>query len=130
MPALQIVALVVCLAVTAVAVALFAKVVGHFLSVFRLGQADATRTGEPGHAHAARWCASSSATPGCRGCRSWRWRTGSSMVGFGLLFFTLVTAFGQLFDPHLRAAADRPLLPVRVGHRVHRRRRRWSASSR
>src|SRR5689334_11689364 len=37
MPALQIIALVVCLAVTAVAVALFAKVVGHFLTVFRLG---------------------------------------------------------------------------------------------
>src|SRR4051812_40410476 len=47
MPALQIVALLLCLAVTAVAVALFAKVVGHFVAVFRLGQADPTRTGQP-----------------------------------------------------------------------------------
>ena len=31
-------------------------------------------------------------------------------VGFGLLFFTLVTAYGQLFDAALRPAADRPLL--------------------
>ena len=43
-------------------------------------------------------------------------------VGFGLLFFTLLTAFGQLFDAALRAAADRPLLPLRVGLRaLHRR---------
>jgi len=37
MSALQIAALVICLAVTVVAVALFAKAIGRFTAVFRLG---------------------------------------------------------------------------------------------
>src|SRR6478609_228627 len=98
MPALQIIALVVCLAVTAVAVALFAKVVGHFLSVFRLGQADPHRTGDPvartrtllreflGHTRMSRLPVVATA----------HWFV---MVSFGLLFFTLLTAYGQLFSP-------------------------------
>ena len=89
---------------------------------FRLGQPDVAHR-QPGRAHGRPCCGSSSGTPGCRGCRSWRWRTGSRWSRFGLLFFTLLTAFGQLVDPDVRAAADRPLLPVRVGHRVLRRRR-------
>src|SRR6478736_6608824 len=48
MSALQIAALVICLAATAVAVALFAKVIGYFVGVFRLGQPDGTRTGDKG----------------------------------------------------------------------------------
>ena len=98
MPALQIIALVVCLAVTAVAVALFAKVVGHFLTVFRLGQADPNRTGDPvartrtllreflGHTRMSRLPVVATA----------HWFV---MVSFGLLFFTLLTAYGQLFSP-------------------------------
>jgi len=98
MPALQIIALVVCLAVTAVAVALFAKVVGHFLAVFRLGQADPNRTGDPvtrtrtllreflGHTRMSRLPVVAAA----------HWFV---MVSFGLLFFTLLTAYGQLFSP-------------------------------
>ena len=127
MPALQIVALLLCLAVTAVAVALFAKVVGHFVSVFRLGQADPTRTGEPatrtrtlvreflGHTRMSRLPVVAVA----------HWFV---MVSFGLLFFTLLTAYGQLFSPTFA-------LPL-IGHFVLYewatepiRGRRWSASS-
>src|SRR3954471_607792 len=98
MPALQIVALLLCLAVTAVAVALFAKVVGHFVSLFRLGQADPTRTGQPatrtrtlvreflGHTRMSRLPVVAVA----------HWFV---MVSFGLLFLTLLTAYGQLFSP-------------------------------
>ncbi|KRF22379.1 hypothetical protein [Phycicoccus sp. Soil802] len=48
MTALQVVALVVCLAVALTAIALFARVIRQFLAVFRLGQPDATRTGDKG----------------------------------------------------------------------------------
>ena len=41
-------------------------------------------------------------------------------VAFGALFFTLITAYGQLFDPHVRAAGDRPLGGLRVGQRADR----------
>lgn len=98
MSPLQIVALVVCLAVTAVAVALLVKTVRQFLAVFRLGQADATRTGQPaertktllreflGHTRMARLPVVAIA----------HWFT---MVSFGVLFFTLLNAFGQLVKP-------------------------------
>ena len=71
--------------------------VGHFLSVFRLGQPDPTRTGDPGartrtlvreflgHTRMSRLPVVAVA----------HWFV---MVSFGLLFFTLVTAFGQLFS--------------------------------
>jgi Fe-S oxidoreductase len=107
MSPLQIVALVVCLGVTAVAVALFARVIGHFLGVFRLGQPDTTRSGERalrtttllreflGHTRMSRLPVVAAA----------HWFT---MIAFGLLFFTLVNAFGQLFDPAFA-------LPV-IGH--------------
>jgi Fe-S oxidoreductase len=98
MSALQITALVICLAVTAVAVALFAKVLGYFVSVFRLGQPDDSRTDDPGartatllreflgHTRMSRLPVVAAA----------HWFV---MVSFGLLFFTLLTAYGQLFDP-------------------------------
>ena len=94
----QIVALVVCLVVTAVAIALLVKTVRQFLSVFRLGQTDATRTDNPGqrtttllreflgHTRMSRLPVVAVA----------HWFT---MVSFGVLFFTLVNAFGQLVDP-------------------------------
>ena len=98
MSPLQIVALVVCLVVTAVAIALLVKTVRQFLSVFRLGQTDATRTDSPGqrtttllreflgHTRMSRLPVVAVA----------HWFT---MISFGVLFFTLVNAFGQLVDP-------------------------------
>ena len=97
MSALQIVAIVVCLAVTAVAVALFVRTINHFLATFRLGQPEARsdHKGERtatlvreflGHTRMSRLPIVAVA----------HWFT---MISFGILFFTLVNAFGQLFDP-------------------------------
>ncbi|WP_270888846.1 (Fe-S)-binding protein [Pedococcus sp. 5OH_020] len=98
MSALQIVALVVCVPVALAGVALFARVVNHFVSVFRLGQPDATRTGDRGartvtllreflgHTRMSRLPVVAVA----------HWFT---MVSFAVLFFTLVNAFGQLVSP-------------------------------
>jgi Fe-S oxidoreductase len=95
MSALQVVALVVCGVVTLVGIALFARVVRQFLSVFRLGQPDPTRTGDKGartvtllreflgHTRMSRLPVVAVA----------HWFT---MISFGVLFFTLVNAFGQL----------------------------------
>ena len=125
MSALQIVAVVVCLGVTAVAVALLVKTVNHFLATFRLGQPEdrgddkgaRTRTllrEFLGHTRMSRLPVVAVA----------HWFT---MVSFGVLFFTLLNAFGQLFAAGVRAAAHRPLLPLRVGHRLLRLRRASSA---
>ncbi|MEO7754733.1 MAG: (Fe-S)-binding protein [Terracoccus sp.] len=106
MSALQIVAAVVCIGVTAVAVALLVKTVNHFLATFRLGQpadrgddkAARTRTllrEFLGHTRMSRLPVVAVA----------HWFT---MISFGVLFFTLITAFGQLFFPAF-------LLPV-IGH--------------
>ena len=100
MSALQIVAVVVCLGVTAVAVALLVKTVNHFLATFRLGQPEdrgddkgaRTRTllrEFLGHTRMSRLPVVAVA----------HWFT---MVSFGILFFTLLNAFGQLFAAGLR----------------------------
>src|SRR6478736_4580361 len=97
MSALQIVAVVVCLGVTAVAVALLVKTVNRFLATFRLGQPEdrgddkgaRTRTllrEFLGHTRMSRLPVVAAA----------HWFT---MVSFGVLFFTLLNAFGQLFKP-------------------------------
>ena len=97
MSALQIVAVVVCLGVTAVAVALLVKTVNQFLATFRLGQpedrgdAKGARTRTLfreflGHTRMSRLPVVAAA----------HWFT---MVSFGILFFTLLNAFGQLFEP-------------------------------
>ncbi len=98
MSVLQIIALAVSVAVTVVAVALFAQTVSRFVSLYRVGQPDGTRTGEKGartatllreflgHTRMSRLPVVAVA----------HWFT---MVGFGVLFFTLVTAFGQLVEP-------------------------------
>ena len=92
MSALQIIAIVICLATTVVAVALLTRTVNHYLATFRLGQPEyrgTTRASAP--------------DPAARVPRHTRmarlpvvaiahWVT---MVGFGYLFLTLVTAFGQ-----------------------------------
>src|SRR6476619_1831113 len=97
MSALQIVALVVCGAVTLTAVALFVQVLNGFVRTFRLGQPE-SRTDHPaqrwvtlfreflGHTRMSRLPVVAVA----------HWFT---MVSFGVLFFTLLNAFGQLFEP-------------------------------
>ena len=97
MSVLQIVALVVCVAVTLSAIALFTQTVNRFVATFRLGQAT-NRTDRPGtrtvtlvreflgHTRMSRLPVVAVA----------HWFT---MISFGVLFLTLVTAFGQLVDP-------------------------------
>jgi ferredoxin len=96
---LQIAVIVVSLAMTVAGVALLARAVNEFVRVIRLGEPDRSRFGDPvgrtrtlvveflGHTRMARLPLVAVA----------HWFT---MVGFGLLFTTLVTAYGQIFDPH------------------------------
>ncbi|WP_122262664.1 (Fe-S)-binding protein [Ornithinimicrobium cerasi] len=103
---LQVVAMVLAAVVTLTAVALFVRSVNSFVTVFRLGQ-PAARTDEPGarsvtlvreflgHTRMARKPVVAVA----------HWFV---MVSFGLLFLTLLTAYGQLLDPHF-------VLPL-IGH--------------
>lgn len=103
---MQIFAIVVSLAITAVAVALFARTITHMVRVIRIGQ-PASRTDHVGrrvgvlvkesllHTRMLQWTKV--------GIAHW-----FVFAGFGLLFFTLVNAYGQLFDPHF-------VLPV-IGH--------------
>ncbi len=107
MPPLQVLAVVVGIGVTLVAVALFTNAVVAFLQRFRLGQPATGRTDQPGtrtltlvreflgHTRMARKPVVAVA----------HWFV---MVSFGLLFMTLVTAYGQLFSPNFA-------LPL-VGH--------------
>ncbi|MGH3469574.1 MAG: 4Fe-4S dicluster domain-containing protein, partial [Thermocrispum sp.] len=95
---MQIFAIVVSLAVTVVAVALFAKAANQIIAVVRLGQPAVGRSDRPG----ARWATMLKETLGHTRMLQWsvvgaaHWFV---FVGFGFLFFTLVTAYGQLFDP-------------------------------
>jgi Fe-S oxidoreductase len=97
MTALQIVAAVISLGVTAVAIALLVKTVNRFVATFRLGQpeyrgddkGERTRTlfrEFLGHTRMSRLPIVAIA----------HWFT---MISFGILFFTLLNAFGQLFKP-------------------------------
>ncbi|NYI05268.1 (Fe-S)-binding protein [Allostreptomyces psammosilenae] len=106
---MQLAAIIVSLAVSVVGVALFARTVARIVTFVRLGQPDATRTDQVGtraltlvretlgHTRMLRW--------GVVGAAHW-----FVMVGFGALLLTLVTAYGQLFDPHFA-------LPL-IGHWV------------
>ncbi|CAA9314918.1 MAG: Fe-S oxidoreductase [uncultured Nocardioidaceae bacterium] len=100
-------ALALSLAVTAVAVVLFARTVAGMVAVVRLGQPTLGRTDDPG----ARTMTLVRETLGHTRMLQWA-RVGFLhwflMVGFGLLFATLVTAYGQLFDAHF-------VLPL-IGH--------------
>jgi Fe-S oxidoreductase len=96
---MQVAAIVLALATTAVGVALFARTLGAIVGTVRVGQPDPRRTDAPmartitlvreflGHTRMARLPIVAAA----------HWFV---MVSFGLLFFSLVTAYGQLFDPH------------------------------
>jgi Fe-S oxidoreductase len=97
---------VVSWAVTVVAVALFVRAIRRILAVLRTGR-PAQRTDAPGARTATLLRETLLHT------RMLQWtKVGAAhwfiMVGFGLLFATLVNAYGQLFDPHF-------ILPV-IGH--------------
>ncbi len=95
---MQVAAIILCLAATATGIALFVRAVTRFTGTFRLGRPDPTRSGRPGrrtavlvkeflgHTRMSRLPVVAAA----------HWFV---MVSFGLLFLTLVTAFGQLFSP-------------------------------
>jgi Fe-S oxidoreductase len=103
---MQILAIVVSLAITAVAVALFVRTVAHMVRVLKLGQ-PVHRTDHLG----ARAVVLVKETLGHTRMLQWT-KVGIGhwfiFVGFGLLFATLVNAYGQLFDAHF-------ILPV-IGH--------------
>jgi Fe-S oxidoreductase len=96
---MQIAAIIISLGIAAVGLALFAQVLTRMYRLITAGQPAPGRTGNPvgrtgtlvreflGHTRLAR--------------RGKRWvgvAHWTVMVSFGLLFFTLITAFGQLFD--------------------------------
>ena len=95
---MQIFAIVVSLAITLVAVALFAKAAGQIVNVVKLGQPVVGRKDAAG----SRWTNVFKETFGHTRMLQWTW-VGIAhwfvFVGFGFLFFTLVTAYGQLFNP-------------------------------
>jgi Fe-S oxidoreductase len=96
---MQIAAIIVSLGIAAVGFALFAQVLIRMYRTITAGQPAPGRTGRPaartrnlvreflGHTRLAR--------KGKRWIGAAHWTV---MVSFGLLFFTLITAFGQLFD--------------------------------
>ncbi len=93
----QVIAIVISLAITVVAVALFVRAIRQILAVVRTGQPTLGRTDHK----AARWATMLRETLGHT--RMLQWSLIGTMhwfvfVGFGFLFLTLVTAFGQLFD--------------------------------
>ncbi|WP_343912870.1 (Fe-S)-binding protein, partial [Ornithinicoccus hortensis] len=99
MSPVQIIALILGLGVTLVAVFLFVRTIAGFVAKFRVGQPAVGRTDDPlartvtlareflGHTRMARKPAVAAA----------HWFV---MLGFLLLTTTLATAYGQLFDPH------------------------------
>ncbi|HZA71411.1 MAG TPA: (Fe-S)-binding protein [Propionibacteriaceae bacterium] len=104
---MRIVAVVVALAATVVGVALFARAVASIVRVVRLGRPIAGRRDQPRE----RWQNLLSETLGHTRMLQWT-AVGAAhwfvFVAFGALFFTLLTAYGQLFDPRFA-------LPV-IGH--------------
>jgi hypothetical protein len=94
---MQVLAIVVSLLATLVAVALVAQTAGRIVATVRLGQPDPTRRGDwaartremlvetLGHTRMLKWSVVGAA----------HWFV---FVGFGLLFFTLVEAYGELFS--------------------------------
>ena len=101
------VAIVVALAATVVGVALFARAAASIVRVVRLGRPIAGRRDQP----AERWQNLLAETVGHTRMLQWT-GVGAAhwfvFIAFGALFFTLLTAYGQLFDPRFA-------LPV-IGH--------------
>ncbi|MGN6253249.1 MAG: heterodisulfide reductase-related iron-sulfur binding cluster [Marmoricola sp.] len=95
---LQHFAQVVSLVIAVVGIALFVKAIRQILGVLRTGQAT-HRTDRPGQ----RTATMLKESLGHTRMLQWTWMGAGHwfvFIGFGLLFFTLVTAFGQLFDSH------------------------------
>ena len=94
---MQTAAIVVSVAVTLVAVALAGRAIGQIVGVIRLGQPVLGRTDQPGR----RTVTMLRETLGHTRMLKWSLIGASHwfvFIGFGLLFFTLLTAYGQLFD--------------------------------
>jgi Fe-S oxidoreductase len=92
---MQIFAIVVSLAIAAVGIALFVRAIRQIIAVMKVGQ-PAARTDEPGK----RTVTMLKESLGHTRMLQWHWVGAGHwfiFIGFGLLFFTLVTAFGQLF---------------------------------
>jgi Fe-S oxidoreductase len=109
MEVVKIGAIVVALAISLVGVALFARAVRTIIRVIKLGRPTSGRRNQPGQ----RWKHLLAETLGHT--RMLQWNTVGIahwfvFIAFGALFFTLVTAYGQLFDPRFA-------LPV-IGHWV------------
>jgi len=96
---MQIVAIVVSLAIALVGIVLFVQAIRSILATIRIGQPTVGRSDHK----AARWANMIKETLGHTRMLQWtavgigHWFV---FVGFGLLFLTLVTAFGQLFVAH------------------------------
>ncbi|MDX6301367.1 MAG: hypothetical protein QOF53_2581 [Nocardioidaceae bacterium] len=96
---MQIFAIVVSLAIAVVGIALFTHAIRSIIATVRIGQPAVGRTDDK----AARWANMLKETLGHTRMLQWtavgigHWFV---FIGFGLLFLTLVTAFGQLFDAH------------------------------
>ncbi|MFZ2503531.1 MAG: heterodisulfide reductase-related iron-sulfur binding cluster, partial [Nocardioides sp.] len=107
MQPVQVIALVISLGISAVGITMFVRMIGHIVGVVRAGQPAPGRTDQLGarvltaakemllHTRMLQWAKV--------GIAHW-----VIMVGFGLLFATLVNAYGQLFDAHF-------ILPI-IGH--------------
>jgi Fe-S oxidoreductase len=96
---MQIFAIVVSLTFALVGITMFTKAIGRIIAVVKLGQPTASRTNDP----ARRAITLAKESLGHTRMLQWHWVGFGHwfiFVGFGLLFFTLVTAFGQLFDAH------------------------------
>src|SRR3954463_11962700 len=96
---MQILAIVGSLAIAALGIALFVKAIREIIATVRIGQPTVGRSADK----PARWVNMLKETLGHTRMLQWsvvgigHWFV---FIGFGLLFFTLVTAFGQLFDAH------------------------------
>ena len=106
---MRTVAIVLALAVSLVGVALFVRAVRSIVAVIKLGRPAVGRDDQPGE----RWKHLLAETLGHTRMLQWN-KIGVAhwfvFVAFGALFFTLITAYGQLFDPLFA-------LPV-IGHWV------------
>ena len=94
---MQIFAIVVSLAIAAVGIALFVRAIRQIIAVMKVGQ-PASRSDNPGR----RTATMLKESLGHTRMLQWHWVGAGHwfiFIGFGLLFFTLVTAFGQLFSP-------------------------------
>ena len=102
---MEIHAIALALAVSVVGVAVFARGVGSIVGVIGLGRPVVGRRDQPGR----RWRHLLTETLGHT--RMLQWNTiGVAhwfvFVAFGALFFTLITAYGQLFDPSSRCRSS------------------------